>query len=265
LGDNGWVTSKEAAEYWERNAATWTRLARDGYDIYRDYLNTPAFLAILPEVAGLRGIDIGCGEGHNTRLLARRGAAMVGLDASPTFLRFAAGKESPMPVRYTLASALAIPFAEGSFDFATAFMSLMDVPGHDVALREAFRVLRPGGFLQFSIVHPCFNPPHRRLLRDGDGMAYAVEVGRYFERPDGSVDRWIFSAAPAELKARLPWFEVPRFHRTLAEWCNAIVDAGFAIEHVAEPAVDDEIARRMPALQDTQVVAYFLHVRCRKR
>jgi trans-aconitate methyltransferase len=41
-----------------------------GHDIYRDHLNTPAFFAMLPDVEGLAGLDIGCGEGHNTRLLA---------------------------------------------------------------------------------------------------------------------------------------------------------------------------------------------------
>ena len=66
----------EVGRYWNRNADAWTALARAGYDVYRDHLNTPAFLAMLPEVAGLSGLDIGCGEGHNTRLLARRGARM---------------------------------------------------------------------------------------------------------------------------------------------------------------------------------------------
>jgi hypothetical protein len=57
----------EVARYWEANAETWTRHARAGYDIYRDGLNTPAFLHMLPPVQGRSGIDIGCGEGSNTR------------------------------------------------------------------------------------------------------------------------------------------------------------------------------------------------------
>ena len=45
-----------------------------------------------------------------------------------------------------------------SFDFVTSFMALMDMPDQGRVLREIARVLKPGGFLQFSILHPCFVP-----------------------------------------------------------------------------------------------------------
>jgi hypothetical protein len=45
------MKSSEVAEMWEANAETWTRHARADYDIYRDALNTPAFLAMLPPIS----------------------------------------------------------------------------------------------------------------------------------------------------------------------------------------------------------------------
>ena len=257
---------RQAGQYWESNALAWTRLARQGWDVYRDAVNTPAFLDLLPDVTGKRGLDIGCGEGHNTRLFAQRGAQMFAIDVAPTFVRLAAEMEpaQPYPIRYAVASAVELPFSAEEFDFATATMSLMDIPDHVVALREIHRVLRAGGFLQFSIMHPCFFPPHRRLLRTHQGQAYAMEVGQYFKRVDGRIERWLFSAAPEDAKAGLEPFAVPIFHRTLADWLNAIIQAGFVLEHVAEPRADDETARRVPAVEDTRVVAYFLHARCRK-
>lgn len=257
---------RQAGRYWEGNAAAWTQLSRQGWDVYRDAVNTPAFLNLLPDVTGMRGLDVGCGDGHNTRLFAERGARMDAVDIAPTFLRFAreAEQRRPLGIRYVAASGLELPFPSGQFDFVTAVMSLMDIPGHDLALRECHRVLRTGGFLQFSILHPCFMPPHRRLLRNFHGQVYAVEVARYFDRVDGEIDRWIFSAAPAEAKAGLKKFEVPLFHRTLAEWLNAVVDTGFAVERLAEPRADEETAKRVPAVADTRIAPYFLHVRCRK-
>ena len=71
---------KEVGHFWNTNADAWTTLSRAGYDVYRDYLNTPAFFEMLPDVAGRSGLDLGCGEGHNTRLLARRGAKLHDID-----------------------------------------------------------------------------------------------------------------------------------------------------------------------------------------
>lgn len=257
---------REAGRLWDGNADAWTRLARAGYDTYRDYLNTPAFLEMLPGVEGLRGLDIGCGEGHNTRLVARRGARMTAVDISPRFVRHAerAEREGPLGIRYLAASAVGLPFPDACFDFATSFMCLMDVPERERALAEAFRVLAPGGFFQFSITHPCFDTAHRRNLRDERGITYAVEVGDYFAGRDPVMTEWLFSSAPPEAKEGLPKFRVPRFSRTLADWLNALVDAGFALERVGEPRPSDATVRECPNIQDAQVVAYFLHLRCRK-
>lgn len=91
-----------------------------------------------------------------------------------------------------------------------------------------------------------------------------IEVGGYFKNLNGEVEEWIFNAAPPALKDTLPKFKVPRFTRTLSQWINAIIDAGFVIEHINEPYPDNITVRKQPKLQDAQVVAYFLHFRCRK-
>ncbi len=257
---------ESVAQFWNANAEAWTTLARAGYDLYRDHLNTPAFFAMLPEVQGLKGLDIGCGEGHNTRLLAERCAHMHAIDIAPVFVLAAQATEGvqPLGIDYRVASALALPFADAEFDFATAFMSLMDVPDFALALQEAHRVLKPGGFLQFSITHPCFDTALRKNLRDADGKTYAIAIGDYFRKTEGEVEEWIFGAAPVELRDQFPKFKIPRFTHTLSEWLNAIIQAGFVIEALQEPRPDDAIVAQHPHLQDAQVVAYFLQIRARK-
>lgn len=258
---------QEAGRLWEANADAWTTLARAGYDVYRDHLNTPAFLEMLPEINGRRGLDIGCGEGHNTRLLARRGARMTAMDISETFIRHArrAEDDDPLGIDYRVASAVELPFSEGSFDFATGLMSFMDVPETDRVLAEAHRVLRPGGFLQFSISHPCFATPRRKNLRDPQGKTFAFEVGDYFRNLEGDLEEWLFAQAPAAAKRGLRPFQIPRFTRTLSLWVNLLIDTGFQIDQIAEPRPNDATVLACPGLQDAQVVAYFLHVRVVKR
>jgi ubiquinone/menaquinone biosynthesis C-methylase UbiE len=116
------MNHREVGQYWNDNADAWTRLSRAGYDVYRDYLNTPAFFDILPEVDGLEGVDIGCGEGHNTRLLAKHGARVTAVDISEVFIHHARQRElaEPLGMDFCVASAVELPFADESFDFATA-------------------------------------------------------------------------------------------------------------------------------------------------
>ena len=256
----------EAAQHWEGNADAWARHARAGYDIYRDALNTPAFLDMLPGIAGLNGLDIGCGEGSNTRHLARLGAQMRGVDIAPTFVRYAAAaeREEPLGIKFETGNGMALPFEDAAFDFATAFMSLMDMPEQDKALREAYRVIKPGGFLQFSILHPCFVPPHRKVLRDAGGQTRAVEVADYFAPADGRIDTWWFSTLPSAEREREKPFSVPRFHRTLSEWVSMICGAGFTIERFAEPSASAELAKAVPVVADTRVVPVSLIIRVRK-
>lgn len=257
---------REVGRYWNDNADVWTKLARAGYDVYRDHVNSPAFFAMLPSVDDLAVLDVGCGEGENTRRVASLGARVTAIDIAERFVAYAIAEEqrNPLGIQYEIASAVELPFADATFDAAVAFMSLMDIPETDRVVAEIHRVLKPGGFLQFSITHPCFDTPHRRNVYDDSGNKIAIEVGRYFDRVDGVVEEWIFSNAPAEAKEGLRKFRTPRFPRTLSSWMNLFIDAGFAIERVNEPYASDDAIAKVPRLARARIVADFLQFRVRK-
>jgi ubiquinone/menaquinone biosynthesis C-methylase UbiE len=112
------------------------------------------------------------------------GARMQAVDITPTFVRRAQEAEQgePLGITYCAGDGMFLPFKSDSFEFATAFMSLMDMPDQAAALQEARRVLRPGGFLQFSTLHPCFVAP----TSEGSarrGRAAAGRGGRWLLRP----------------------------------------------------------------------------------
>ena len=256
----------KAIACWEANADTWTRHIRAGFDVHRDYVNVPAFMAMLPPVEGLRGIDVGCGEGSMTRLLAQRGALMHAIDLSPKFLGHAreAERSQSLGISYVLADAIRLPFLDCAFDFAVGFMSLMNMPDQRSAFAEMQRVLRPGGFVQFAILHPCFVPPHRQVLYAPDGTIRALEIGGYFEVIDGRVDRWWFAALPPDERERVAPFQVPCFHRTLSTWLNLVSEVGLTVERLGEPCADKATAEAIPHLAQTRIAPLFLHVRARK-
>ncbi len=243
---------------WEGNAAAWIEMSRAGADRYRDLVNTPGFLDVLPAVDGSRILDVGCGEGHNTRLLRERGARMTALDVSETFVR--AARDADDSIDHLLADGTTLPFRDGSFDAATAFMSVMDMPDPAATLVELARVLRPGGWLQFSITHPVSSIPRRRWIDDEDGERSMLAIGGYFDEGE-MVDRWIFGAAPAEMRERHKPFTITWSRRTVSSWINLVISSGFTIEHVAEPFADEATAVAHPEVADTRIVPFCLIIR----
>ncbi len=248
---------------WNENAPAWTELSRAGFDVYRDLVNTPAFFALLPPVDGLLCLDLGCGEGHNTRLLAGQGARIVALDVAESFIA-AAAREDGRGIRYLIADGAILPFRGSSFDAVTAFMSLMDVADPERTLREVSRVLRPGGFVQFSVLHPVISTPVGRWLHDESGVRQARTVGEYFYQGP-LTESWTFSAVPAQMRDRHQPFTITYARRTLTGWLSAILAAGLTIEAIAEPHADEETAATHPEVADTRIAPYFLVMRARKR
>jgi SAM-dependent methyltransferase len=256
------VERPDTRKMWNANASAWTELSRGGFDVYRDLVNTPAFLELLPPVEGLIGLDLGCGEGHNTGLVAAMGADLVALDISDSFMEVTKA-ERHGDIHFVQGDGARLPLADSSFHFVTAFMSLMDVGAPEETLKEAQRVLKRGGFIQFSVVHPATSTPIRRWVGETAGQRDALAIGDYFyEGP--LTEKWTFGAAPHESKDRFEPFVVTHARRTLTGWVNAVLQAGLAVEAIAEPHADEETARSHPEVADTRIAPYFLLVRARK-
>lgn len=255
----------EVARYWDGNADRWADHVRRGWDAYREAFNNPAFFAFLGDLAGLEVLDAGCGEGHNTRLLARQGAHVTGIDISPRMIELARAHEQrePLGVRYHTAAFDDLgAFEVGTFDCVVSFMALMDGPDLPRALRELHRVLRPGGRLVFSILHPCFTTPQVGWIRDEHGHEVGLRVADYFaDQP--FIERWKFSKGPVPTTE--PDFAVPRFPRTLSLWINSLVEAGFRITRLEEPRPSPQAVEGHPWLARwCQHAALFLYVDLRK-
>ncbi|GAA0445387.1 demethylmenaquinone methyltransferase [Streptomyces olivaceiscleroticus] len=111
---------------------------------------------------GERCLDVACGTGVSTTELARSGATVIGVDRSPGMVARGADR----PVDLHVADALALPFADDSFDAVTIMFGLRNVVDPVAALTEMARVTRPAGRLvvcEFS--HPTWAPFRAVYLR----------------------------------------------------------------------------------------------------
>jgi SAM-dependent methyltransferase len=203
---------------WEDRAAGWIAWARtpghDGYWAYRD-----SFFELLPAPGG-RALEIGCGEGRVCRDLRERGYDVVGLDASPTLV--AAARELDPRGEYVVAAAEALPFADGSFDPVVAYNSLMDVDDLPAAVRDAARVLAPGGRFCACVLHPIADAG-RWTSRDDDA-SFLIEQPYSAERD---------YALPIARDGLEFTFASRRY--PLESYARALEDAGLLLEATREP------------------------------
>jgi demethylmenaquinone methyltransferase/2-methoxy-6-polyprenyl-1,4-benzoquinol methylase len=111
-----------------------------------------------------RVLDIAAGTGVSTAELARSGAYPVGLDLSLGML--AAGHAARPEVPLLAGDALALPFADGSFDAVTISFGLRNVQNTQAALAEMARVTRPGGRLVICEFSTPTSAAFERIYRE---------------------------------------------------------------------------------------------------
>jgi ubiquinone/menaquinone biosynthesis C-methylase UbiE len=131
-------------------------------------LRDPALEELVGDIAGQEVLSLACGQGQDARLLASLGATVTGVDVSKGMLDHARRHETSAPrgITYVHGDAHDLSaFADASFDGVTCHMALMDIPDLGATIRSVARVLRPGGWFVFSIVHPCYRG-HVELIDD---------------------------------------------------------------------------------------------------
>ncbi|WP_169986795.1 class I SAM-dependent methyltransferase [Microbispora sp. H10836] len=118
--------------------------------------------------AGHRILDVGCGTGYLTRILApvvTPSGHVTGVDPSPPMVEYAR-RRAPGNCTYVVGEGQSLPFPDGSFDAVVSSLAVHHIPGdaRPRALREMFRVLRPGGRLVIAEFRPPASPLAARLV-----------------------------------------------------------------------------------------------------
>ncbi len=118
---------------------------------FREFVRA-TFEDLADQIAGARRVvDVGCGPGQFTIMAAERlpQAQIVGVDLSPTMIELANGHRAASAavdrVSFEIGDAMALPFADNTFDVAISSGSIKQWPDASRGLAEIHRILAPGG------------------------------------------------------------------------------------------------------------------------
>jgi SAM-dependent methyltransferase len=252
-------TAGRARLCWDQATDVWDDFQERGKDFSRDLVHGPALLRALGPLEGLRVLDLGCGQGRFTRLLARAGARVSAIDWSAPMIRAARRYESRDPVGIDYlrrdARSLGSLWKAGTFDLVVGCMSFMDMPDLDRVLRASWKLLRPRGRLVISASHPT-NTAAVRWEHPGRSDRGAMLVDDYFDKRTGET-RW-------KMRRLARPFTTVYWHRTLEGWFALLRQHGFQVELLTEPHPTAAQVRRRPALAGSRRLPFYLILGCRR-
>ena len=189
------------------------------------YYERPATLSLLPEVKGKRMLDAGCGPGAYAEWLVSHGAEVVAFDANQKMVRLARQRLGGSAQVFHASLDQSLDFLEdGTFDIVVSPLVLDYVRDWSLVFGEFHRVLKPAGWLVFSIGHPfsMFD-----IYRQTSNY-FDVELVQY--EWTGFGKRVI----------------MPAYRRPLAEVINPLFQAGFTLDQVLEPLPTPEFKEQLP-------------------
>lgn len=196
----------------------------------------PAIRALLPNLAGNRVVDLGCGFGWFSRFAREAGAAqVVGLDLSEKMIARARADTSDPAIEYRIADLDQLDLPEESFDFAYSSLAFHYVEDFGRLVATIHRALVPGAHFVFTIEHPIYMAP--------SNPGWRIENG---ERT------WPVDHYSAEGPRTTDWLAkgVIKHHRTTGTTLNTLISTGFTIRHVEEWRPTEAQIAEIPALAE---------------
>lgn len=212
--------AKVNKDHWNKDAPAWVEMGEHAWaqkeERWGIWSVPEAELGLFPaDMAGMTAVELGCGTGYVSAWMARRGAAVDGIDISAEQLKTARrlAAEHDLAVNFVEGDAEATGFADTAYDFAVSEYGAAIWCDPEVWLPEAWRILKPGGQLVFLGNHPLM-----MVCTPENGAPCNMALHR-----------------PYRDLRRIDWRNVEidpsgiEFNRGTADWMRLFKDVGFAV------------------------------------
>lgn len=135
-----------------------------------------------------------------------------------------------------------VDIPDACFDIAVSYVTLVDVFDMEAVVREAHRILRPGGRFIVCNLQP--------MVTAGNGWVKHWSTKLFFKLDD------YFDESARTMP--LMGHTLTNVHRTLSTYMNTFLKAGFILDGLVEPKPTEEQARQYPGIEDNQRVPLFI-------
>ncbi len=235
-------------DLWETHADWWINGFTDGADPEYEEQILPIAAAELGNARTI--LDIGCGDGQISRMMAAVGADVVGID--PTWNQIRIAHERGGGPAYVRATADDLPFPDRLFDAAVACLVFEHIDALDAAIGEVARVLKPGARFCFFLNHPLLQTPGSGWIDDHmvDPPEQYWRIGPYLEESE--------TIEQVELGVFIRFI-----HRPLSRYLNTAFEHGLTLERMVEPAPPPGFLERAPEYLEAATVPRLLYLRLR--
>lgn len=228
---------------------------RESDENLNDLLEQPAMQKLLPNVKGKSVLDLGCGYGKNCLEFVKNGASkVVGIDISQKMLEIAENEFANENITYKQMSMTDIDKLNQHFDFMYSSLAFHYIEDYDAFCKLMYDNLNNGGCLLFSQEHPL-----NTSTFDGKGG--------YNKDENGNRVSYTFSNYNQPGKREITWYVdgVIKYHRTFSNLINGLVNAGFVIEQIVEPAPTEETIKKLPKIVKEFIKPSFIIIKASKK
>jgi 2-polyprenyl-3-methyl-5-hydroxy-6-metoxy-1,4-benzoquinol methylase len=229
------VTSRrqtDITQEWDAIASVRHRQIACGKDLSYHHVLIPSITGALSLLNWVSLLDVGCGTGHLSNLLARSSQNVTGIDPSRASIEIAREMNNDYPNVHLLQETVEdyAQHSHSQHDVAVANMVLMDCLDLPAVVGAIAAVTKPGGTLIATITHPWFWPKY-----------WAYEQESWFRYHDE-----VIIQAPFVISAESTDHFTTHVHRPLEVYFSCLQTHGFQVTRLSEPLPPPEIESQYP-------------------
>lgn len=227
---------------------------REGEHNYNNLIEQPAIKSLLPSIQNKKIVDLGCGYGGNCKEFVLEGAKKVtGIDISEKMLEVAINENFDEKIEYINLDMQEINVLQDKYDLVFSSLAFHYVKDFQLLIKKIYNLLNKDGVLLFSQEHPITTAPKigPTWTKDSENRKIFFNLCDYMKNGERRT-KWLID-------------DIEKYHRTISELINILINENFIIEKIVEPIPNEKTLEVASWLDDELEKPTAIIIKARKR